>query len=77
MVNLSPNPVNDLLVVNWSSLDISQIRVFDVQGKELISQPVGKDANNLELSISQLNSGVYLILLQSDNGLVYQRFIKP
>lgn len=73
--HLYPNPVSDQLIWN-SSVEIAQIKVYNVQDQELMSiYTQGKEG---AIDVSQLNSGVFQIELISNNVLNVSRkkFIK-
>lgn len=58
-VQIFPNPVHDYLHIT-GLIHVDLIKVIDLTGKELISQPVdGRD--NLLLPVDQLRKGLYLI----------------
>ncbi len=70
-----PNPTTDLLHVQLdANLDgISTMEIYDISGK-LVSSP--KVENN-EISVKNLSSGTYMLLLESNSGQrVTQKFIK-
>ena len=63
-VNYFPNPiVNELTVTSLFVLD--SVSVFDVQGKELMSENV--NTNILKVDFSGLDTGVYFVSVQSSN----------
>ncbi len=69
---LFPNPVNDILMVSIAkNLSIKQVKIFDLQGKEVIQNiEVGK-ADTIAISTEALNPGIYIVKLITDHGEVY------
>jgi len=65
-----PNPVKDVLHIQTSST-IRQIQIFDLSGRILI-----KETNNSAPNVISLQSGVYLLRVETDNGIKTERFIK-
>lgn len=64
-----PNPSNG--IVNISSNQANAIiKVFDVTGKLVYSQQNNGKQNNIELDLSALSNGVYLIQAHTENGNV-------
>ena len=69
---VSPNPTSDFLHFQSSKNGIYSI--MDVQGRIVFSDKAVLGKN--ELSVSTLPLGVYLLQLQTDNGISSARFIK-
>ena len=66
-----PNPVKNKL--NIESKDaITNVAVFDLLGKEVISSNIVKNT----LDVSTLSNGVYIIKLTSDKGVATKKFVK-
>lgn len=66
-----PNPVKDVLTINYDKA-ISQIDVYDVNGKLVKTfTTVGSTVN-----VSDLSSGVYMLNLQTEDGLVVKKIVK-
>ena len=68
-INVSPNPSKGIVSINNSSTEsINNIQVFDVIGK-LVKTSVVKSGNSkIELNLQELNSGIYLIKVNSTEG---------
>ena len=68
-----PNPVNDKLIVE-SQEAIESIEIYNLMGAVVYSQ---KDkTNKMELQMSTLPAGTYLIRLTTQNGVETRRFVK-
>lgn len=66
-----PNPVKDVLTINYDKA-ISQIDVYDVNGKLVKTfTTVGSTVN-----VSDLSSGVYMLNMQTEDGLVVKKIVK-
>ena len=66
-----PNPVKDVLTINYDKA-ISQIDVYDVNGKLVKTfTTVGNSIN-----VSDLSSGVYMLNMQTEDGLVVKKIVK-
>ena len=66
-----PNPTSDILNIETQQ-KISRIEIFDMSGK-LLKTADGKDK---KVSVLNLNKGMYLIRLYTENGAVNSKFIK-
>lgn len=75
-VNIYPNPVNENLTVDLSSVaaeDIS-VQIFDITGKLLKSVP--NQGGIVEIDLSALAGGVYQVVLKTGSVKSIQRIIK-
>jgi uncharacterized repeat protein (TIGR01451 family) len=72
---LYPNPVEDLLFIE-SQQDLQQIRLFDIQGKQ-IKVDVNLDQGlNTSMDLSQLSQGIYFINIKTPQGNYTKKVIK-
>ncbi len=72
-IKIYPNPAsgNSLTIDTQENVNIS---VFDILGKQVLRSQISRDNNQID--ISRLNSGMYLIRLQTENGSATKKFIK-
>ena len=73
--NIYPNPVHDKLYIETEA-EIEEVVVYDVYGRiqNLRNSETQKLRNSID--VSNLNSGVYLIKINTENGIITKRFIK-
>jgi hypothetical protein len=69
---LSPNPTNDFLTITTES-PVNEITVYNTLGQVIMTNPRN---NNNRLDVSDLQSGIYLITVSSDDKRQTSRFIK-
>lgn len=74
-VVLYPNPVNNQLYIK-SKLSIDSIKIFDINGRLIQNKIMNYSNENLELSVSELRSGIYFIEVYSNKQKEVLRFIK-
>lgn len=71
-VRVYPNPVKDRLYIDVQNLNLISYRLFDTQGRQLkagnITRPV--------LDMADLQEGVYLLQLMTDQGLVRKLLVR-
>jgi endonuclease I/chitodextrinase len=74
LFKLYPNPLNAavLNIVNSSSIKINEVKVYTINGKEVISISNPKSSINL----NGLHNGLYIIKLISNKGTSIQKLIK-
>jgi hypothetical protein len=63
--NIYPNPTKNCVVVESDKYHISKIRIIDNSGKELVNID---NFDNEKIDISNLNSGYYRIIINSEGG---------
>lgn len=72
--NLSvyPNPTSDFLEIESpNGLNITQVKCFDMAGREQFSQPFEH-----RISVSKLSAGTYILQLVSESQTISQQFVK-
>lgn len=75
VLKIYPVPASDQLVVTWPTLPESadaQIQVFDLLGRQHLSQPIGAKEINRVLGVANLPEGVYFLVIR-DKGKVAHR----
>ena len=72
-ISLYPNPVNTntFYITTSSNVDVM---IFDVLGKLVLTHKITRDVSDID--ISDLNSGVYLVKINSENRTVTKKLIR-
>jgi len=74
--NLYPNPATNIVnITNSKNMLVNQIEIYDVTGK-LISTQNYNNETEIHLNVENLNSGTYLLHLQTNEGTVVKKLIK-
>lgn len=73
-INVSPNPATDYLNINSDSVIINRITITDLNGR--IVKTVELNQTHSQINISDLNSGVYFMELQSEEGNISKKIVK-
>lgn len=72
-ISIYPNPATDKLFINNSNtLNIQSIQLYDVLGKLVLQ----KLTNFQQLDVFALKSGVYLVRIGTDKGVITKKVIK-
>ncbi len=75
-VNVFPNPVNDQLTIDLSSVKESvNVMIYDMTGK-LLKSVENQIGNKLEINTASLSRGMYQVVLKSASAQSIQRVIK-
>lgn len=64
-LKMFPNPSNDLVTIQDIN-QISNISIFNVQGKQINLETIKKSLSELEFSVSNLENGIYFIKIQNE-----------
>nr|WP_294861183.1 T9SS-dependent M36 family metallopeptidase [uncultured Fluviicola sp.] len=68
-IQVYPNPSNGKLTVKNSNSGIQQIELVDLSGKTVYTKAVENDNYEIAIDISSLKKGLYLMKVQTQNGL--------
>ncbi|MBZ9777338.1 T9SS type A sorting domain-containing protein [Psychroflexus sp. CAK8W] len=75
-VRLYPNPASDILNLDVSGdSSISEVELFSMLGQKMNSDFITTD-KGIQLDVSALNTGLYLVKIKTENGITTRRFIK-
>jgi uncharacterized repeat protein (TIGR01451 family) len=71
-IKVYPNPVNDQLNIELpNNLNLNSIELFDIQGKNLKFFK-----NQTDLDLSDMQKGIYILKLETDQGSYHHKVIK-
>ncbi|MBO4654581.1 MAG: T9SS type A sorting domain-containing protein [Bacteroidales bacterium] len=70
-LSVFPNPVKDVVTINFDKA-VSQIEVYDVYGKLVKTFTT---VNN-SVNVSDLASGVYMLNMQTEDGVIVRKIVK-
>lgn len=69
------NPVNDRLIVRGINSDITKLSVYNLLGSKVLTKNLTGDSS-VELSVSNLVSGMYIVKLEGANKAFSKKIIK-
>lgn len=68
-VKVYPNPTKDKVEISYpNSVSSFELNLYDITGKQIIQKKVSN--NSTSLNLSELNSGVYILRMRDNKGLV-------
>lgn len=73
--NIYPNPVDNKLFIE-TEVSVEEISIYDIYGRQTLSQQVNKSTSQQVVDVADLNSGVYFVKIVTDNGEIVKRFVK-
>ena len=72
-VSVVPNPVKDVLNINLkTSQNIKSVIISDLNGRQVLSTT----QNTSAINVSHLQTGMYIVTVQTDNSILTRKFIK-
>jgi Leucine-rich repeat (LRR) protein len=71
-VTLFPNPAEGIISITASDQNVVNVIVYSVLGNEI--KEINSNFNNM--SISDLNHGIYFVRIQLENGVVFKRLLR-
>ncbi|PLW99388.1 MAG: hypothetical protein C0593_03290 [Marinilabiliales bacterium] len=66
VIKIYPNPATDMLYIE-TSRDIERVEIYDIHGREI------SNTNNLSISTTEFNNGIYILRFIMKNGDVETR----
>jgi hypothetical protein len=73
-IRLYPNPANTTLSIEILDVTFDEIMIFSTTG--MLVKTINPSSNNLEVNVSEFQSGMYFIRFVSDGLAVTKRFVK-
>ena len=74
--NIYPNPVVDECTIAFGSIQMEiDIEIYNILGTKVNALKMNK-VETIQLNLSDLSSGIYLIMVRYDNGLVVRKITK-
>ncbi len=73
-----PNPVNNGIInLQWNKAPESavQISMFDLHGKRILEKTVNSNSNAMRIPVENVNKGIYLLKIMSNNKMHIQKII--
>jgi PKD repeat protein len=75
IVNLFPNPTNDIFTIDFGDLQASTVKIFDLSGK-LILNYANPSSSKMELSTAGIAQGLYHVKVVTPMGEITKTLIK-
>ena len=74
--NLFPNPATEIVnITNNEQMKVKEVEIYDTAGK-LTDTQTFNDQTEIQLNISALNSGTYLLHIQTNEGIAVKKLVK-
>lgn len=73
-VKIYPNPASSTLIIESEQVNINQIRIYDISGRLYTYNTINR-ISEIELDISKLSPGVYIIDIFADQKIISNKII--
>lgn len=75
-LNIYPNPAENYFNINYGNISISQIKIYDIKGREIENIPSDYKTNDLSISCKDYLNGTYIVVLFSEGQLIGQSIVQ-
>jgi hypothetical protein len=72
-LSVYPNPADESLTVSFKALTGAKVSISDITGNQLISTTANPGDNNVIMNTSGLVSGMYILNIETENGVVARK----
>ena len=74
-IELFPNPTNNEVHITSEELEIRSIKIFDIAGRQ-VAKENWKRKSDSPIDLSNLQQGIYNLLIETDQGRVMRKVVK-
>ncbi|MBL4752698.1 MAG: S8 family peptidase [Flavobacteriales bacterium] len=75
MISLLPNPAGDVVTVHLERVEAQRVSLLNLLGQELWSADGMSGASTIDINLSELERGVYLVKVESVGGVYTRRLV--
>ncbi len=76
-INIYPNPANESLFIEFNETDnVNSISITDISGNIVTNINSFSELNQIEIDLANYTSGIYFVLINTDNGVEVLKFVK-
>jgi hypothetical protein len=73
-INVSPNPADQILHIEFDNLQVREIQILNIYGKSVFFT---KDvALTTQINLSDLSNGIYLLIVRTEDGEIIKKIVK-
>jgi hypothetical protein len=75
-ITIYPNPAGNKVFINHTNHDLTAISLFDMQGRLIKSTDTNISSGITEMNMNDVESGMYYMVISSNNGRMIKKLIK-
>ena len=72
-IKLYPNPSSESFMIEGNQ--INKIVIFDIEGKQVFSRNYNTEQNRIEINVNRFNQGLYLVRVNTFEGITEKKLI--
>ena len=73
-ISIYPNPANDFIKLSAGGGHLSAVRIYNCLG--MLVEEIEVNANEVEINISNYNTGIYFVNIETENGNIVKKIVK-
>ena len=74
-VAIYPNPTQNILHIVSSQADVTNIDIYDIRGRVVLAETF-TNSGNVQIDLSELNSAIYFVEINTEAGKITKRILK-
>lgn len=74
--NVYPNPSSSLVTISGNNMPIRKVGIIDINGRAIRTEIPSIASNEMTLDISSLNTGVYFLVIDTEQGNAVKKLVK-
>lgn len=75
-VDIYPNPTTGNITVETDKVEFKNIELFDYQGRVVWQQNKSEDNHVIQINLSNISNGLYLLRMATEEGVVTKKIVK-
>jgi Secretion system C-terminal sorting domain/Outer membrane protein Omp28 len=77
LVEIAPNPVTDQLNIQlYDNIVANNYEIYNMSGQVMAKSDIEKSLQNFDIDVARFNSGMYILRLNSKDGVIVKKFVK-
>ena len=73
--SLYPNPTSGLLILELATAQPAEVTVFNALGQQILQKTVAKTDEKVQLDLSKVAKGIYLVQVQTEKQVVVKKIV--
>jgi len=75
-IEIYPNPTTGELKIQNLTFKVTDLQIFDVYGRNILTSPMPLLSHEISLNISHLQPGIYFVRITTEKGVVTKKVVK-
>ena len=75
-ISIYPNPAQDWLTIDMGTNTISEVQILSLDGREVMSVEPELGSENIQIAVSDLKEGIYLLQVSAQGEVLRRKIVK-